>query len=235
MIPGERRSRHAPLRASILAFALACPILGPAGAAEEAIGGDMIVTKGMKPWEGCGECHSLDGIAPNPHFPNLAAQRPEYFRKQMADFRDGRRQNDHGQMGTSSRELSEGALAQIAVYFAGLEPPPARPAGGVPPEALVRGARLVGEGSRADKIPACANCHGNHPKHDFAAPCLGAQPAGYTEKQLKDFKAGRRTNDPDQVMQKIVRNLSDDDVAAVSAYLAELGPGADGSCKRAAE
>ena len=206
----------------------------PAGA-DDAIGGDMIITKGMKPWEGCGECHSLDGVAPNPHFPNLAAQKPAYFRKQMEDFRDGKRQNDHGQMGTSSRELTNEALAKITAYFAGLEPPPAHPPADIGADERARARRLFEAGSRGEKIPPCTNCHSDHPKHDFIAACLEAQPAGYTAKQLQDFKAGRRANDPDQVMQKIAHTLSDDDIAALSVYLAGLAPGTGAACIGAAQ
>jgi cytochrome c553 len=190
--------------------------------AEDAIGGDVIVTRDMKPWEGCGECHDLDGVAPNGHFPNLAGQKTEYFLKQMADFRDGRRSNDHGQMGVSSRQTTGQILDQVAAYFAALPAPPPQPPKSIDAADMVRAQRLVAQGSRADHIPACANCHGPKPKHDFIAPRLEAQQAGYLEKQLADFRSGRRGNDPEEVMRKIAQRLSDGDRAALSAYLASL-------------
>jgi cytochrome c553 len=197
--------------------------------AEDAIGGDMIVTKDMKPWEGCGECHDLDGVAPNGHFPNLAGQNTAYFLKQMADFRDGKRSNDHGQMGVSSRETSGKTLDQVAAYFAALPSPPPQPPKGLERADTARAQLLLTHGNRADHIPACANCHGLKPKHDFVAPCLEAQQAGYLQKQLDDFKSGRRGNDPESVMQKVAQRLSDRDVAALSAYLAGL-PRPGGAC-----
>ncbi len=215
-----RQPRHALLAALPVVGLL---LLGamPA-AAEDAIGGDMIVTKDMKPWEGCGECHALDGVAPNGHFPSLAALGPAYLRKEMSDFRDGRRSNDHGQMGNSASEATGRALDQIIRYFSRLPPPPPQPPQGLSRQDVARAERLLAEGSRAERIPPCANCHGIHPRHAFDAPCLEAQPAAYTEKQLDDFKTGRRSNDPEGAMQKAVARLSGPDIALLATYLASL-------------
>jgi cytochrome c553 len=208
------------LVAFVAAFALVvstCP-----AAAEYAIGGDMVVTKGMKPWEGCGECHDLNGIAPNGHFPNLAAQKASYIRKEMADFADDTRTNDHGQMGTSAQEATGATLDQIVAYFADLSPPPPVPARDANPAAIARAALLVEHGSRPDKIPACRDCHSAHPKHAFDAPWLEAQQPAYLVKELEDFRADRRTNDPNHAMRRVARVLSDDDIDALAAYLASL-------------
>ena len=182
----------------------------------------MIITKDMKPWEGCGECHDLDGVAPNGHFPNLAAQKPAYFLKEMDDFRGGKRANDHGQMGVTSRETMGNALDEVAAYFASLPAPTPQPTAALAPAEVAHARRLVEQGSSAARLPACDNCHGPKPKHEFVTPCLEAQQAPYLEKQLGDFASGRRTNDPDGVMQKIAQRLSDRDVHAVSAYLASV-------------
>jgi cytochrome c553 len=200
--------------------------------AEDAIGGDVIVTKGMKPWEGCGECHDLDGVAPNGHFPSLAGQKTAYFLKQMADFRDGSRHNDHGQMGVSSRLTAGRVLDEVAAYFAALPAPLPAPA----PDAadVARGRLLVAAGSRSERVPACDNCHGPHPKHDFVAPCLEAQQPAYLAKQLEDFKAGRRGNDPQGVMRQVAARLSEADIGALAGYLAAQKRPAGGACAGAA-
>jgi len=194
------------------------------------MGGDMVVTKGMKPWEGCGECHDLDGVAPNGHFPNLAGQKGAYFLKQMADFRDGRRTNDHGQMGVSSRETTGDKLEQVAAYFATLPTPPPQAAAGLDAADAARARLLLTKGDRAERIPACDNCHGPKPEHDFVAPCLEAQQAKYLEKQLADFRVGKRVNDPDGVMQKIAQRLAKQDAAMLSVYLASLPRPDGGAC-----
>jgi cytochrome c553 len=205
-----------------LAFLTACFWTATNAVADDAIGGDMIITKGMKPWEGCGECHDLDGVAPNGHFPDLAAQKTAYFLKEMDDFRSGKRTNDHGQMGVSSREMMGKALDQVAAYFASLPPPAPQSAAELAPAEIARARRLVEQGSPPAHIPACDSCHGSRPKHEFVAPCLEAQQSPYLEKELEDFASGRRTNDPNGVMQKIALRLSDRDVHAVSAYLGSL-------------
>jgi cytochrome c553 len=213
------QSRGAACALVLLAF---CSSTVAPALAEDAIGGDMIVTKDMKPWEGCGECHDLDGVAPNGHFPNLAGQKTAYFLKAMEDFRTGRRANDHGQMGVSARETTGKALDQVAAYFASLPPPAPQPNTELAPAENARAQRIVERGDRAAHIPACDDCHGPKPKHEFVAPCLEAQQAPYLEKQLDDFTSGRRTDDPDQIMQKIAKRLPADDVHAVSVYLAGL-------------
>jgi cytochrome c553 len=208
-----------------------CCLWGAKAMAEDAIGGDVIVTKDMTPWEGCGECHDLDGVAPNAHFPSLAGQNNGYILKEMDDFRNGRRTNDHGQMGVSSRTTTGTVLGEVAAYFASLPAPPPQPPKGLDAPAMAWAQQLVAHGSRADMIPACANCHGPQPKHDFIAPCLEAQQAGYLEKQLDDFRSGRRGNDPDQVMQKVAQRLSENDSAALAAYLASLPRPAGAACR----
>jgi cytochrome c553 len=182
----------------------------------------MVVTRNMKPWDCCGECHDLDGVAPNGHFPNLAGQKTAYFLKQMDDFRTGKRQNDHGQMGVSSRETTGKALDAVVGYFATLPHPAPQPTSGLTPEETVQAKVLLARGSRTERVPACFSCHSTAPKHDFVAPCLEAQQAGYLQKQLDDFRTGKRINDPEAVMQKIARRLSDSDATAISAYLESL-------------
>jgi cytochrome c553 len=203
---------------------------GGAALADDAIGGDMVVTRGMKPWEGCGECHDLDGVAPNGHFPNLAGQKGDYFLKQMADFRDGKRMNDHGQMGVSARETTGDKLDQVAAYFATLPSPPPQAPAEFDVAGAARARLLITEGDRVERIPACDNCHGLNPKHDVVTPCLEAQQAKYLEKQLADFRTAKRANDPDAVMQKVAQRLSEQDAALLSAYLARLPRPDGGAC-----
>jgi cytochrome c553 len=209
---------------ALLVVALSC--WAGAARAEDAIGGDMVVTRNLKPWDGCGECHDLDGVAPNGHFPNLAGQKTAYFLKQMDDFRTGKRQNDHGQMGVSSRETTGKALGAVVAYFAALPPSAPQSASGLSPTEIALAKVLLAQGSPAEKVPACFGCHSIAPKHDFVVPCLEAQQAGYLEKQLDDFKTGKRTNDPESVMQKIARRLSDADATAIAVYLGSTSRGA---------
>lgn len=70
------------------------------------------------------------------------------------------------------------------------------------------------------KSGMCAACHGTDgismvPMY----PNLKGQKEAYLVKQLKDFKSGKR-NDP--TMKPMVMALSDDDIANIAAYYANL-------------
>lgn len=71
-----------------------------------------------------------------------------------------------------------------------------------------------------EKSNACTDCHGNagaEPDRD-KHPMLAGQLATYTYKQLKDYQDGSRNN---RRMRKAVEDLSDADLAALSAWYAE--------------
>ena len=180
---------------------------------------DMIDTSGMEPWEVCALCHSLDGISRMAKFPKLAGQRAAYIEKQFKDFHQFRRQNDGGQMQAITTEVAEGDLGVIAGYFAALPAPPA----GVPAEDAsgsdLRAAEDVFRHGRGP-VPACLSCHGGG-QSDVLAPWLEAQHEAYLAKQLRDFKRGDRDNDPAGAMQAIATLLSEKDIDALAAYLAQ--------------
>ncbi|MBO6511429.1 MAG: cytochrome C, partial [Roseibium sp.] len=52
------------------------------------------------------------------------------------------------------------------------------------------------------------------------APWLEAQHADYIAKQLYDFRDGKRTNDPDGLMQSIARQLTDEDIQDLAVFIA---------------
>lgn len=86
---------------------------------------------------------------------------------------------------------------------------------------LVLGGPLPASG-QAPAAPAvvsskCAVCHGERGEavsEEF--PRLAAQHEAYLAKELRDFKSGDRTG----IMARMVRGLSDEDIAAVARYYA---------------
>src|SRR3569623_1504201 len=50
-------------------------------------------------------------------------------------------------------------------------------------------------------------------------PRLACQRADYLANQLRSFKAKERNNDPSALMRQVAARMSDDDIAAVAAYL----------------
>ncbi len=70
----------------------------------------------------------------------------------------------------------------------------------------------------------CGLCHGLDGVSAMAKfPKLAGQKAGYIEKQLHDFRAGRRLNDGGQ-MQAIVTELSPEDIPVVAAWFESQSP-----------
>jgi cytochrome c553 len=55
-------------------------------------------------------------------------------------------------------------------------------------------------------------------------PVVSGQNAGYVDAQLKAYRAGERATDESygQMMRGVVRNLNDEEIAAVSAYVQGL-------------
>jgi cytochrome c553 len=53
-------------------------------------------------------------------------------------------------------------------------------------------------------------------------PRLAGQHAGYTEAQLKAFRAGDRGNDMNKMMQGIAAKMSDPEIRAVADFIAGL-------------
>jgi len=189
--------------------------------AATAVRADMIDTSGMAAWEHCALCHSADGVSTMAKFPKLAGQRPRYIAKQLRDFRAKRRSNDGGPMLTNAGLLSEEQVEEVATYFAALPPPP--PADGdLGPRAVATGERLFNEGKPEAGVAACATCHAGGGNPGVLAPRIEAQHAAYLEKQLMDFRAGVRDNDPDGLMRSVAAGLSEAEIAAVAAYAATL-------------
>jgi cytochrome c553 len=88
---------------------------------------------------------------------------------------------------------------------------------------LARGRALVVTGDAAQGIPPCSACHG--PSLTGMEPgipgLVGLRPA-YISAQLGAFRYGTRSAAEPDCMQAVAGLLTEDDVAAVAAYLASL-------------
>ncbi len=76
----------------------------------------------------------------------------------------------------------------------------------------------VKAGKKAARV--CTSCHGDKgiSKVD-SYPSLAGQPAAYLEKQLRDFKAGSRS---DVQMTFMARRLNEQDILNISAWYSQL-------------
>lgn len=72
-------------------------------------------------------------------------------------------------------------------------------------------------------VPLCASCHGNQGiSASPVIPNLAGQKQGYLAGALNDYKSGQRQGGSAGMMVGVAKNLSDADIAALSAYYASL-------------
>ena len=68
----------------------------------------------------CAACHGSNGISMIPMYPNLAGQKEQYLVLALKAYRDGTRQNMV--MSPMAKPLSDEDIANLAAYFASLDP-----------------------------------------------------------------------------------------------------------------
>lgn len=166
----------------------------------------------------CAACHGADGNSANPMWPKIAGQHPAYIEKQLADFKEKRR-NDPT-MSPMAAPLSEQDMKDLAAYFSAQAAKP----GSANAEKVDLGKTIYKGGNLATNVTACAACHGPTGKGNPASnyPSINGQHAAYTAKQLKDFKASNRENDPSNIMRDIAKRMSEAEIEAVSEYISGL-------------
>ena len=169
----------------------------------------------------CTTCHGREGRATQEgFFPRIAGKPTGYLYNQLVNFREGRR--SYPQMGYLIEHLTDDYLREIATHFAGLQvpyaPPPAAQAA---PQVLERGRLLVQQGDAARQLPACVQCHGpSMTGLNPSIPGLLGLPRDYLNSQLGAWKTGQRRAHAPDCMADIARQLSPEEVSAVSAWLA---------------
>lgn len=178
----------------------------------------------------CAGCHGPDGNSPSADFPKIAGQGAAYIEKQLQDYKAGRRSNPI--MLGMVAGLSEQDMADLAAYYAAQEPI----ASPTESDLLEEGKGLYMGGDTHKGIAACMACHGpsaaGNPMAKF--PMLAGQHAAYSEKTLKEFRDGARANDPNEMMRRVAEDMSDRQIAAVSAYLSGVGGPAPAQTQAAA-
>ena len=181
----------------------------------------------------CTACHGKEGRAtPDGYFPRIAGKPAGYLANQLLNFRDGRR--SYPQMTYLIEHLTDDYLREMAEHFAALDLPyPPPPAPQAPPAALAQGRQLVQQGDAARRIPACVSCHGSAMTGVAPSiPGLLGLPRDYLNSQLGAWKTGQRRAHAPDCMADIARQLTPDDVSAVSAWLAAQPVAAGGKPAR---
>ena len=91
-------------------------------------------------------------------------------------------------------------------------------------ELLLIGKNLYQHGNKDTEVPACLACHGASGDGNTPAgyPALASQHATYLIKTLTDFKSGDRSKNSENMMRMITKNMSEQEVEAVSYYLSVM-------------
>ena len=171
----------------------------------------------------CAACHAADGNGTAPANPKIAGQFPEYIAKQLRDFRSqgGKKPaRESAVMMGMAANLSDGDVKGLAAYFGGQK---LNPAAATDKDLAAIGQKIWRGGSATAGIPACAGCHGPAGAGlPGQYPRLAGQYAEYVEAQLKAFREGGRTNDPNGVMRGVAAHLNDRQIKALAQYAAGL-------------
>lgn len=171
----------------------------------------------------CAGCHMADGNSQLPANPKLAGQHPDYLYKQLHDFKawnGAKAARDNAVMSAMASSLEEADMKALAQYFGSQtqNPEPAKNLA-----TIDLGQKIWRAGIPSKGVPACAACHGPAGAGLPAQyPRLSGQFADYTEAQLKNFRDGVRSNDPNRMMRMIAIKMTDPEIKAVSDYAAGL-------------
>jgi cytochrome c553 len=171
------------------------------------------VENGTDAFEVCSACHLPSGAGrPDGTFPQLAGQHTTVLIKQIADIREGRRDNPI--MYPFAKTLIDPQeLADVAAYIETLDIPSNNGKG--PGTDLETGKTLYERD--------CVQCHGDFGEGNAEKfyPVLAGQHYKYLLRQIGDIAAKRRRNaNPDMV--KIVVNYSPEELDAVVDYMSRI-------------
>jgi cytochrome c553 len=93
----------------------------------------------------------------------------------------------------------------------------------VPVGSIKKGEALVTTGGGGKTIQ-CSVCHGPEYEGIGDVPRLAGRSAYTIVRQLKDIQTGARKGTPVALMQPVVKNLSDEDIVNMAAYMASREP-----------
>ena len=167
----------------------------------------------------CATCHGPQGRGDNPRIPRLAGQQRAYIEVQLKAFRNQSRGDHaaHEYMWGVAATLNDDIVAALADYFYAQTPAPVITTGNK--DAIARGKELFAKGSPERGLPACGSCHGANAEGLAVFPRLAGQQSEYLFVQLQAIRYQLRVS---PVMHGLIKDLTDDEVIALSAYLESL-------------
>jgi cytochrome c553 len=171
----------------------------------------------------CAACHAADGNSVAPANPKIAGQFADYLHKQLIDFKPkaGKKPaRESAVMNGMVANLSESDMKNLAGYFAEQK---LKSATATDKDLVAQGQKLWRGGNASSGVPACGGCHGPAGAGiPGQYPRLAGQYAEYIAAQLKSFRDGARTNDPNGMMRGVAAHLTEREIRAVAEYAAGL-------------
>jgi len=188
----------------------------PSKALSKALKQQGDVAKGEIAYESCRGCHKKDASGrPDAGYPQLAGQLTSVLIKQMLDVRSVRRDNPRMHPFIEATAVAEKDIPDIAAYLNSLPVPTTNHKGD--------GKNLEHGKALYDKD--CANCHGDAGEGIAKKfyPKVASQHYPYLYRESMDIRDLQRRN-ANPKMVKVLKNYTDDDIAAVSDYMSRLAP-----------
>lgn len=169
----------------------------------------------------CGGCHGADGNSEDAMYPRLAGQYAGYIAKQVKDFKAGSRANNDMMAGMAASVEADQDALDIGAYYAQQKMTKSLTSSNK--DLAAAGEKIFRNGNPETGVYACINCHGESGKgksgNNSVFPVIGGQHRDYIIKQLKDFRADTRANDPAGMMNMVAKKLTDKEVESLAEYL----------------
>ena len=177
----------------------------------------------------CGACHGMDGNSALAMYPKLAVQNESYTVRQLAQFKNGQRNN--AIMLPFASTLSDQDMHDLGAFFASKQATP-----GQTDEAYVaRAQALYRAGDAKLGVPACMACHGPSWRGmaGSAYPQVAGQWSEYVSAKLTEWRAGTTWGDYEhaKIMPEIAKRLGEKDIAALASYMQGLHTAQSASAK----
>jgi len=153
----------------------------------------------------------------------LAGQPAAYTETQLKAFRDGKRSS--AVMAPTVAAMNDAEVSAVAAFLARQQAPFSAPPK-AEPSRLRHGQSVVALGRWDKGVPACTSCHG--PALQGVAPAFPAlvgQSPEYLSAQLRAYKSGERAPGPLELMGRLARALSSEDIEDAALYIASLSAG----------
>ncbi len=157
----------------------------------------------------CTYCHGPDGNSTKPDIPNLASQNPVYLLEQIERFASGRRVDYTRVMQQLTRRMTPQETLALVVYYASVPLNPARADIAQAQQGLPLYQRV------------CQGCHGKDGNGVAGYARIAGQQPQYVTATLKAYR-DRTPGRLSPEMDAVTRGLSDADISALAAYVANL-------------